>query len=418
MHQGAFFRHPGKINWLIPIDAFPMEKEQMEILVKAGQLVDRLLSAVDRTMEHSESMKRFLGFPAVPQEMELYLAQRQQSPSYFRLDMTPDLEGSLKILEIQLVAGGVGITEALANAYGRDPQMGGISQAYEESVLCLWREFFGCIDGKPIHNTRPLIAVVGSKDSPYRFEHLLLARHLRQIQMAVVPLAAMRCEEGGLLLPDGRAPVGIHRLFRSPSAWRHTPKRSSLILGLIKAREVFLVNVWKDYLEDKRILALVHHPEASGIISNQLSGEELDTLRRLIPKSWVLDSRMLKDLHGLSRGTRTYYLKKARSFGSKELYDGQQLSARQWESACRRAAAEGDWILQEAVRGRPSIIRYLDPSSLKVKEMRGYLRVSPYYFRLSDGQMHLADVLVTARPQRSRVHGASDSALVVGRLHP
>jgi hypothetical protein len=161
------------------------------------------------------------------------------------------------------------------------------------------------------------------------------------------------------------------------------------------------------------MLALLHHPQADEVLGHCLSSEEWNRLRRFVPPTRIANPEIIASLLDRPRSQRTVYLKKARSFESRQLWDGQQVSLRQWNAACLRARAEGDWIVQEAVRGEPRAFRYLDFQAQKIREMRGYVRISPFYFRNSSGEITLGDVLITAREERSRVHGASDALLGV-----
>jgi hypothetical protein len=174
-----------------------------------------------------------------------------------------------------------------------------------------------------------------------------------------------------------------------------------------------MVNPWKDWLEDKRVLALVHHPEASTELSKAFARGDWGRLTSFVPPTQLAGPQEIARLLGRPRSQRGYYLKKGRSFESRQLYDGQQVSLRQWEAACLQAREDGDWIVQQTVRGRPWSFQFLDLQRQEMYAMEGHVRLSPFYLRGRDGAVRLGDVLITAREAASRIHGASDAVLVV-----
>jgi len=417
LSQGALFKETGRISWRVPPHPTPFpSRDGIQELQRLGPLVDRLLKAAEEAILESGAMRKLLGFPACPEEEELLHAQAGQPLLFLRLDLVPASDGSYRLLEVQVVAGGLGITQALRETYGPHPDLPGVAPLYEEAVIAAYKSRQkGRI--RPAEGRIP-VAVLGKKASPYRHDHLILARYLQWLDMTIAPLVALEPRpDGRYELPGLGFPPVIHRLFRSPMVFRHSPRRACWLKEQVTAGTLLVVNPWKDVMEDKRILALVHEPEASDLIGQRLQKGDLEALRRWIPETRLATQERIADLIDLPRSRRPFYLKKGRSFESRQLCDGQQVSLRQWKAACLRAKAEGDWILQEAVRGAPLGFRYLDLAGPTIREMKGYLRISPYYFRSAYGELRLGDILVTARPERSRVHGATDAILVVPGFH-
>jgi hypothetical protein len=412
LSQGAFFKRTDRINWRIPADALSLSPQRMDELTHIGRLMDRFLRAVDRSLDSYPLTREMLGFPACPEEEWLRERQGGVPLTFFRLDLAMDDNHHYKLLEVQVVMGGLGIVQALREAYGPHPTLRGAAALYEEAVIAGYRNWRLGNDQAP--STLPLIGVPGSKKSAYRHEHLVLARHLKRLDMVVFPLLLLSEDcHGGLVLPDGRVPKVIHRLFRSPSIFDHSPKRAQWLLKNVRDAAIYLANPWNDVMEDKRIMALVHHPQAPQMMPDCLAPHEWNDLKRYVPETFFADGEIIADLMDLPRGRRGFYLKKGRSFEGRHLCDGQQVNLREWKDACMRALDDGDWIVQEAVRGEPWPLRYVDLHTRAVREMSGHVRISPFYFRRSDGDVDLGDVLITAREERSRVHGASDALLGV-----
>ncbi len=413
LHQGAIFKRVGAVNWRVPPEPATLPMGLVRDLREIGPLVDRLVQAVDRHLGQSPFLREMLGFPACPEEAVLWELGHGEPLTFFRLDMTLAPGNSLKLFEIQVVMGGLGIAQALRSAYGPNPGLPGTATLYQQAMEARFIDWSMARGLDPF--PRPvLVATLGSGTSPYRHEHLLLARHLDTLEMVVAPLRCIRADPGrGLILPDGRRPMLVHRLFRSPSLFRSAPRKAEEVLSAVSAGKLCLANPWKDYLEDKRVLALVHHPRTRKEMPGALSEGDWDRLAALVPATWLADKERIADLMGLPLSRRGYYLKKGRSFEGRQIVDGQQLSSRQWEAACLRARQEGDWIVQESIHGPPWPFEYLDFQSQEIRAMEGYVRLSPFYFRAGDGTLNLGEVLITAREDRSKVHGASDAILVV-----
>jgi hypothetical protein len=410
--RGALFKRAGGINWRVPAEPPPLPQGLLEEIEALGRLVERLLAAVDRALGSSLGLRQALGFPACPEEQDLWICQGHAPVPFFRLDLALDRGSRPRLLEIQLVMGGLGMAQALREAYGPHPLLRGTAALYEKAVGS------GLAGGNPAGDLppgpRPLVVVAGSRNSAYRHDHLILARCMRRLDMVVAPLACLTFDQaGGARLPDGRRAGLIHRLFRSPSLFRNSPARARSILEAVRAGTVRLIPPWKDVLEDKRVLALVHDPRPHPEVIDAFSPGEWERLKDFVPVTRPGSPGHLCGLLGLPRSRRALYLKKGRSFESRHLWDGRQIGLRQWDAACLRARCEGDWIVQEAVQGDPWPFRYLDMATHTMREMLGHVRLSPYFFREPDGALRMGELLITARQERSRVHGASDAVLVV-----
>jgi hypothetical protein len=412
LKQGALFKRPRLVNWRVPPDASPLLPDCIGEIQQLGLWIDQLLQDVDREIGSNAFIREVLGFPACPEEELLRQAHGESPLPFFRLDLLYDPSQRIRLLEIQVVMGGLGITQALRNCYGSHPSLPGTAISYERAVLSAFKEW--CKTHRMTHPKRPLVAVLGSKKSQYRHDHLILARHLRHLEMVVAPLNQLICTaQGPPTLSDGRRPHIIHRLFRSPNLFENNAEKALCLMECIQKKEIFVVNPWKDILEDKRILALMHDPRIMTECADWLSSEHWTHLQRFVPPTSLATADKITELLGRPRSERAFYLKKGRSYESRQLYDGQQLNLRKWESACLRARHEGDWIIQESVHGTPHPFEYLDFRVQRLRKMDGYVRLSPFFFKTPEDGLILGDVLITAREEHSRIHGASDAVLVV-----
>jgi hypothetical protein len=174
-----------------------------------------------------------------------------------------------------------------------------------------------------------------------------------------------------------------------------------------------MLDPWIDALDDKRLLAVIHCDQAEKELAGAMRPEDWRLLRRAVPPTWRVDAASAQRLKGRERRERRFYLKRGRSAMSRALVDGQQVNRGAFDRAVDKAVLEGDWVAQEAVRGAPWRFDWLDADANLLRTMDGYVRLTPIYTRTLAGSVRLADVCITARPQRSRVHGASDACLVV-----
>lgn len=405
--QGAFFKALGRINWRVVPTAPAFPRKLLHQIQELGDLVEALLQSVQKRLGKSPFLREELGFPACSEEEILWEVQQERPLSVLRLDIAMEAGEIPRLLEIQVVMGGLGITHALRAAYGPHPCLPGILPLYEQ---CLGQ----VAEGLDMEQATPVAAVFGSSRSAYRHEHLVLARSMRRWELVVAPIQFMvGSSEGGIRLPDGRRVAVIHRLFRSPNIFRRPEGPGRRVLEALLKDRVRLLNPWKDVLEDKRLLALVHHPHTPEVLADDLSETQWARLREFVPPTWRATPQRISGLLGLTRGRRALYLKRGRSFESRALFHGRKLSLRQWEAACLAAKEQGDWIVQQEVPSRPWRWRYLDPSSSTIRAVNGYIRLCPFFLRDPGGKLRLADVLITAREESSRVHGASDAILVV-----
>ncbi len=406
VRQGAFFKALGRVNWRVVPDAPKLPVSLLDEIARLGALLEKFLMGVEKTLAGSPFLRQELGFPACPQEERLWELEHGRALDMMRLDLALEKGEHPRLLEIQVVMGGLGITHALRQAYGRHPSLPGILPLYEACLERVREAIGGYESGVTV--------VFGAKRSSYRHEHLLLSRSLKSGGLVVAPLSAMSPSPGGgLALPDGRKVTVIHRLFRSPGIFKRAEAKAQMVLEALSENRIRLLNPWKDVLEDKRILALVHHPEAEEQLKGFLDPKQLQELRGYIPCTWRATPERITTVSDLSASKRSFYLKKGRSFESRALFHGRRLSLKQWEAACLKAKTDGDWVIQKEVDSRPWDWRYLEPSSGIIRSMKGYVRLCPFFFRDSQGRMSLADLLITARQESSRVHGASDAVLVV-----
>ncbi|HEY3356635.1 MAG TPA: hypothetical protein VGQ83_25515 [Polyangia bacterium] len=410
LERGMVYKARGRVGWRVAARAPVLPARHLETLQRLGAVVDRLVTAAAAALPGSAWLRTRLGFPFRPEEEELLPAALRHPLSFLRLDLVPDAAGELRLIELQTVAGGLGITQALREVYGPHPALPGIAAGLDEALAVGYRAF--CDGAGRAPAPRPVVGVFVNAASDYRHELFVFASALRRVEMVVGPwvrpgAAAFPC------LGDGRAPDALFRFLDSGRVLAGASSFKRTLVRRVAAGELCMLNPWIDALDDKRLLAVVHDEDAEAALGGRLSAADWQTLRAAVPRTWRLDAERGASLKGRARAERAVYLKKGRSAMSRGLVDGQQENRGRFDAAVDAAVAEGDWVAQEAVRGGPWPFTVLDPDAGALRELQGYVRLTPVYGRAADGGVRLCDVCVTARPQRSRVHGASDACIVV-----
>ncbi len=410
MRRAATFRTADSIPWRVAVEPPRLSNAQVAVLSRLGQLFERFLAAVTAVLPHHEALRSFVGFPIWPEEAALLAGLGSARPVFFRLDVMPDADGELQVLELQTVSGGMGITTALREVYGPDPRFPGLPELLGPALfreVQAWRHCRGLPE-----LLRPVAGVLVNAENDYRYELLTLASRLAEVELVVSPWRVSR----GVQFPslaDGRRPDLLFRFFQTPAILASRSAFKRQLVEQIARGELQMLNPWVDLWDDKRLLALVHHPLVNTWLGAALDVGEVAWLRQHVPDTWLLTPTSLSELIGKPRADRGVYLKRGRSAMARGMIDGQQENRHRFDELAKAAAQAKEWVVQRAVRGKPWSFEYLDTSDSSLKTMQGYVRLSPFYVRLADGTMQLADVSVTARPSRSRVHGAADACLVV-----
>ena len=410
LERGMILKQPGRVAWRVSPDAPVVRASELESIQHIGVLIDRFLGAVTAAIPRSAWLRRRIGFPVWPEEEELLPRALGQPLAFIRVDLLPDEAGDLRLIELQTVSGGLGVTQSLREIYGPHPALPGVASGLEEAFVIAHRR--ACTAGDREPKRRPLVSVFLDADSMFRHELLVLASAFERVEMTVGPWVRTRSNPFPSLL-DGRVPDIVFRFFESAAILPSESSFKRTLVRRVATGEIDIQNPWIDLLDDKRLLAVIHEEPAEGEIGGGLTSDDWRRLRELVPRTVLLTAERGAELRGRPRRDRGVYLKKARSSMSRAVVDGQQINRGRFDAAIDRAVAEGDWVVQDALRGAARPFRWLDQHAGELHDMNGYVRLTPIYTRTAEGSVRLADLCITARPHHSRVHGASDACLVV-----
>lgn len=216
----------------------------------------------------------------------------------------PDLiltEDGMMISELDSVPGGIGLTGCLGQAYADLgwPVVGGRDGMVEG--------FAGMIRSLPADRPARLAIVVSEESKDYRPEMTWLAGRLREAGLPADTVASqdMTFTEEGLYLANHQPVSALYRFFELFDL-KNIPK-SELFLYAAKKGRVALTPPAKPWLEEKMAFALLHHPVLEPFWTRELEPDTFAQLRRLMPRTWILDPRPVSPsavIPGLTAGGR------------------------------------------------------------------------------------------------------------------
>ena len=223
---------------------------------------------------------------------------RNLIPGIIRPDVIPTADGMV-ITELDSVPGGIGLTGCLTRAY--DNQIAGDTPLPdtqpERSPLIAGRDgmlqgFAAMVRAQQGNQQGCLAIVVSDEAKEYRPEMEWMAQRLREIgcQAFCVEPRAIHFSEEGLFLqePDGPRRIGLLYRFFELFDLKNIPK-SELVMYAAKKGQVAVTPPYKPAIEEKLAFALFHHPELTPFWEQTLAPEARENLRRLLPRTWILD---------------------------------------------------------------------------------------------------------------------------------
>ena len=193
----------------------------------------------------------------------------------------------------------------------------------------------------------------------------------------------------------------------------------------------------KHFQEEKLSLALFWHHRLQGFWEENLSRDELELLRSVIPKTWILDPALVPpgatvdgppvqgkplgdwmELAKASKKERILVIKASgfheTAWGARSVVIGSDVSSEGWTAAIDHALdafPSPVHVLQEY--RKPARLRHeVYGDTGEISAMEGRLRLSPYYFA-SNGQAELSGALATFCPADKKIiHGMQDGVLL------
>ena len=393
-------------EWQIAPDPFPLTPEIRRELETLGRVLLQFYRALNLLYQHSAVGKQpgwvanWLDRGKPPELIELQRSPllKNELPGVIRPDVIITDDG-LKIVELDSVPGGIGLTAWLNQTYAG---LGSTVIGGADGVLKGFAGIFA--------ESQRVNIVVSEESKTYRPEMEWLSEQLGPDRFVVRDTSFKD-------FADGDAVYRFFELFDLPNVGN-----GQLLLQCAGDGRVRLTPPPKPALEEKMMFALLWNRNLQGFWRQHLGESFLHRLLDLVPYSWLVDPAPLpphgaiprleltdwNQLKALSQRERELILKVSgfspEGWGARGVYLGSDLSHAEWSAAVDKALAsssQSPYVLQRF--HKPKLVDH------------GRVRLCPYYFvhgQIDSARAHLGGVLATiCPPDKKIIHGMKDAIL-------
>ncbi len=444
----------GQLPWMgVSPDYFYLPKPTQEGMRVMGKLLDRFVHAASDLYGKSDVVKEVVRRGKNQATLDFIDASGDMpySSSMFRPDLCLTTEG-FRLTELELMIGGRGISSSLSTMYKdvvEDPQIVK-PEGSEKGYAKMWKA-----RGANENNAVVIISYEDSRD--FKPELKLLAERSRMQgvpvwtndegellkengKMVFRPSNAISKAGGDIFVagkPAGIPVVGIDRFFETyeiDPGFEMTNKEGAVVARYDAGVEPILDEMRNGsgidvvptlqhaYLEEKAILAFLHHPDFDRHWKEYFTEEEIDILKTLIPPTVVITPELApqpiantwEDLINLSGKDRELVIKKSGAapdaWGARSVSFAQDKSKNGFKQQMDALLADsgGVSVMQKYAEGKSleHPIYFPDEDVTKIYKagnevIRG--RFTPFYYITENG-IEMSDVMVTIRPGK-KTHG-------------
>lgn len=449
-------------TWQLSPQAWPLTRAQVGELEQIGDACLHFHQALENLYLRSAADKnllrnRVLRAPWVAEYLDrgkpahlVSHARDDRNRGRFPAVLRPDLlltDDGFAMTELDSVPGGIGLTAFLNRLY---EEQGNVLGAADEMLLEFYRSLKGLSVGK---SDNPVIAIVVSDESAtYRPEMAWIAEQLQQRGHRVYclhvddlfPLGPTLCFD----IEGNPEKIDVIYRFFELYDLPNIPT-AEYIIEAWTAGEVAVTPPLRPFQEEKMGAALFHHHLLADYWKEALPAKSLKKLRRLFPRTWVIDPVTLPpgavldgpaaggsqladwtQLDEASQKERDLIIKISgfheSAWGARSVIYGSDCSRDEWRAGVQVAiddAPRNPHVIQQYHKPRriahPLYPAPPDGSSeppAPSVERQGRLRLCPYYF-VAEDRTKLAGALATfCPPDKKIIHGMQDAALLPCRV--
>lgn len=407
-------------SWRLATAPFPLTAEVAREFESLGRVLLQFYRATNLLYRRSAEGKAPAwvaelldqGKPPELVALQRDAALRNELPRVIRPDVLVTDDG-LAITELDSVPGGIGLTAWLNQTYA------GLGCDVIGGARGMLEGFAGIFGHAPrVH------IIVSEESATYRPEMEWLAGQLGTERFTIHDSQFTGFTEG----------AAVYRFFELFDVVNVPAARP--LFAAARERRLRVTPPPRPIFEEKLLLALLWNRNLTELWRRELGESFLHRLKKLMPRSWVLDPAPLPphaaypgweltewaQLKSLSQRDRDLILKVSgfsdQAWGARSVHLGSDLSQADWAAAVDAALAAwpaSPWILQRY--HKPSLVRteWANPDAGTVHPLAGRVRLCPYYFVHGEGDAarpHLGGVLATVTPADKKiVHGMADAVL-------
>ena len=441
--SGLFGESSGELPWRLSPEPFAITVEQWEFFQILGEDLLEFYLAADQLFLDSLCNKLpswvldylTMRIDAPIKELGMARDARGQRVRVIRPDVLLTKDGKA-ITELDSVPGGIGWTAALNMVYENAGfEVIGSGQMMEKNFSRMLVEV--------AQKDGPYWGIVVSEESAdYWHEMVWLGKRLKGLGLdgEVIKPEDLRPCDNGLCGKSGQRIDVLYRFFelfdyRSLPPWE-------LIVYALKSHQVRVTPPIKSYPEEKLLFALFHHPCLEGFWRDRLGAGRHERLRKIFPKTWILDPRPLpphaivgdvtiqgrpiqkwEELFTLTQRERHLVIKPSGysplAWGSRGVIIGHDQPQDKWARQLE-GALDGfhkcPYILQQYRDPRRVAMRFYNTVSGDLIAQEGRARLCPYYM-VYDGKAHLSGILATICPlDKKLIHGMQSAVMAPCRV--
>lgn len=438
-------------TWRLSPKPWPITPKQLDELQDIGRACHEFYGGIDYLYRRSVEGKNLLrnrelvapwihdyldrGKPFRIIEHGRFKAFKGETPHIIRPDLLLT-ENGWALTEMDSVPGGIGLT-AYLNALYADAGFavidGGVGLI--EGFYATLRQLVPDIDD-------PLLAIVVSDEaSTYRpeFDYLAAQLQAKGARVHVCHPDELMPTAGDLSIPVKGNPERVDVIYRFWELFDTGNIRTAQsIFTAVESGEVMLTPPMKPYQEEKLNLALLHHPVLESFWKEFLSRSAYRLLKRIVPRSWVMDPvelppnavldapyvdgkpiREWEALGEASQRERNLIIKASgfheTAWGARSVVYGSDHSREDWLDAIGNAtdmAHETLHVLQEYRKPMRLTHPVYDDTGSKVYAMQGRLRLCPFYCVQEDDPKLMGALATFCPADKKIIHGMKDAAML------
>ena len=406
--------HPdNNLTFHIGTDSFELPEQLSENIERYGKAISSYYKACDilfKSLPKHHKWRNILS-SGKPEWLLNSAEEERERESISHVFLRPDFiltEDGLVTTEIETSPFGLALSYFLNKAYSEQ----GCDVVVDPDVLM--KTFIDeVLEGDPVGKSLCFVLTPHIQKYIGQFEYL--GRELLNfgINATVVKPEDLFLNDSGEITFNGLKVDCIYRCF-----YLHEAQKDPHLQALIESKTKVVPGT-KSHLEEKSMMGMIWDDELTPYFQEQLSADVFEDLRKIIPKTYILNGTPPEDLEintwedisKISRRKRNFILKISGFSDQGSWAKGVTFLNRLSQVDCERAISEAlesdeNFVIQEFKKGKKFNQEYYDFNSNSFINMIGKVRFTPY-FCAKTGKLLTAKS--TMCPNTDFIHATSNS---------